>query len=602
MNAGELVVSLLLKAGDFKAQVQSAQERLDGVQAAAVDAGRATYDAGVKGAQGLGQSADVASSLQAAFEEAVQKGREISEVTKEYQRMREELIRTGAAKERLEALDDAAKKLGVSLEDAADKGAFGFERLKSVAAQALAVIGGVSILKSSIAQYYEQAQAIEKTSDALGMSIEDWQAWQRTAAAAGVDAEELSTRFMDLGDWMQDLILHDSGPLKDATKDLGVSFTDAKGKAVSFEEGLLRLSDATSKIDRQKATSILTQIGFDEKTIPLILKGRKGIEELLKVQKAQAIYSKQDIENAKKQREAQQRLNDAWEAISALFASTVSPAITFLTNLLGDLLGWVKENKQFVIVFFTALAGIITGLMLPALTAMATAAWAAIAPFTPLIAIAGAFALVIDDLITYIDGGESAFADFWSILGTGPEIINRLNATWQGFKDIFDGVLQVLGAVWKLWVSLWNADGQGAINALESLWDGLLKINDVLVRMLEWVAQKLYNLLPDWIKDWLGGDESSRPEETKAEAKPGGVADSMRVGDVRPSILPPQVRAGDARPGSVSNVNNSRQMTSTTNVGEVKVYTQATDAEGMAQGVVPALRNQTAQVDSAFGY
>ena len=39
MNAGELVVSLLLKAGDFKAQVQSAQERLDGVQAAAVDAG-----------------------------------------------------------------------------------------------------------------------------------------------------------------------------------------------------------------------------------------------------------------------------------------------------------------------------------------------------------------------------------------------------------------------------------------------------------------------------------------------------------------------------------------------------------------------------------
>ena len=320
MNAGELVVSLLLKAGDFKAQVQSAQERLDGVQAAAVDVGRATYDAGVKGAQGLGQSADAASSLQAAFDEAVQKGREISEVTKEYQRMREELIRTGATKERLEALDDAAKKLGVSLEDAADKGAFGFERLKSVAAQALAVIGGVSILKSSIAQYYEQAQAIEKTSDALGMSIEDWQAWQRTAASAGVDAEELSTRFMDLGDWMQDLILHDSGPLKDATKDLGVSFTDAKGKAVSFEEGLLRLSDATSKIDRQKATSILTQIGFDEKTIPLILKGRKGIEELLKVQKAQAIYSKQDIENAKKQREAQQRLNDAWEAISALFA------------------------------------------------------------------------------------------------------------------------------------------------------------------------------------------------------------------------------------------------------------------------------------------
>lgn len=602
MNAGELVVSLLLKAGDFKAQVQSAQERLDGVQAAAVDAGRATYDAGVKGAQGLGQSADAASSLQAAFEEAVQKGREISEVTKEYQRMREELIRTGAAKERLEALDDAAKKLGVSLEDAADKGAFGFERLKSVAAQALAVIGGVSILKSSIAQYYEQAQAIEKTSDALGMSIEDWQAWQRTAAAAGVDAEELSTRFMDLGDWMQDLILHDSGPLKDATKDLGVSFTDAKGKAVSFEEGLLRLSDATSKIDRQKATSILTQIGFDEKTIPLILKGRKGIEELLKVQKAQAIYSKQDIENAKKQREAQQRLNDAWEAISALFASTVSPAITFLTKLLGDLLGWVKENKQFVILFFTGLAGVITTLMLPALTAMATAAWAAIAPFAPLIAIVGAVALVIDDLITYIDGGESAFEDFWKMFGEGDELGARFKALWEGIKSILESVGAALKAVANFFILIFSLTGQGVVKAVEGIWKGVTKLYDVLRSMLDWVAKKLYNLLPDWIKKWLGGDESSRPEETKAEAKTGGVADSMRVDDVRPSILPPQVRAGDARPGSVSNVNNSRQMTSTTNVGEIKIYTQATDAEGIAEGIVPALRNQTAQADSAFGY
>ena len=489
MNAGELVVSLLLKAGDFKAQVQSAQERLDGVQAAAVDAGHATYDAGVKGAQGLDQSADAASSLQAAFEEAVQKGREIGEVTKEYQRMREELIRTGAAKERLEALDDAAKKLGVSLEDAADKGAFGFERLKGVAAQALAVIGGVSILKSSIAQYYEQAQAIEKTSDALGMSIEDWQAWQRTAAAAGVDAEELSTRFMDLGDWMQDLILHDSGPLKDATKDLGVSITDAKGKAVSFEEGLLRLSDATSKIDRQKATSILTQIGFDEKTIPLILKGRKGIEELLKVQKAQAIYSKQDIENAKKQREAQQRLNDAWEAISALFASTVSPAITFLTNLLGDLLGWVKENKQFVIVFFTALAGVITTLMLPALSAMATAAWAAIAPFTPLIAGIGAIALVIDDLITYIQGGESAFGDFWKMFGTGDEIGARFKAIWEGIKSILESVGAALKAVAKFFILIFSLTGQGVVKAVEGIWKGVTKLYDVLRSMLDWVAK-----------------------------------------------------------------------------------------------------------------
>ena len=604
MNAGELVVSLILSAGTFLAEVRKSESALDNVRDAAREAGKAVSDAAATGSADIGVLGSSARNIGRDISNAAERSSgDIARLGSSARNTGGELEDAGKRGGRgLDDLGSSAREAGKELEDAGNRGALSFERLKGVAAQALAVIGGVSILKSSIAQYYEQAQAIEKTSDALGMSIEDWQAWQRTAAAAGVDAEELSTRFMDLGDWMQDLILHDSGPLKDATKDLGVSFTDAKGKAVSFEEGLLRLSDATSKIDRQKATSILTQIGFDEKTIPLILKGRKGIEDLLKVQKAQAIYSKQDIENAKKQREAQQRLNDAWEAISALFASTVSPAITFLTNLLGDLLGWVKENKQFVIVFFTALAGVITTLILPALTAMATAAWAAIAPFTPLIAAIGAIALVVDDLITYINGGESALSGLWSVFGTGDEIGARFKAIWEGIKSILGGVWDALSGVAKLFNSVLTLDGKGVIEALKTIWGGISKINDVLVEMLNWVAQKLYNLLPDWIKDWLGGDESSRPEETKAEAKPGGVADSMRVGDVRPSILPPQVRAGDARPGSVSNVNNSRQVTSTTNVGEVKVYTQATDAEGMAQGVVPALRNQTAQVDGAFGY
>lgn len=602
MNAGELVVSLILSAGTFLAEVRKSESALDNVRDAAREAGKAVSDAAATGSADIGVLGSSARNIGRDISNAAERSSgDIARLGSSARNTGGELEDAGKRGGRgLDDLGSSAREAGKELEDAGNRGALSFERLKGVAAQALAVIGGVSILKSSIAQYYEQAQAIEKTSDALGMSIEDWQAWQRTAAAAGVDAEELSTRFMDLGDWMQDLILHDSGPLKDATKDLGVSFTDAKGKAVSFEEGLLRLSDATSKIDRQKATSILTQIGFDEKTIPLILKGRKGIEDLLKVQKAQAIYSKQDIENAKKQREAQQRLNDAWEAISALFASTVSPAITFLTNLLGDLLGWVKENKQFVIVFFTALAGVITTLILPALTAMATAAWAAIAPFTPLIAAIGAIALVVDDLITYIQGGESAFGDFWKMFGTGDEIGARFKALWEGIKSILESVGAALKAVAKFFILIFSLTGQGVVKAVEGIWKGVTKLYDVLRSMLDWVAKKLYNLLPDWIKKWLGGDESSRPEETKAEAKRGGVADSMRVGDVRPSILPPQVRAGDARPGSVSNVNNSSRQTVFNN--DIEIVTQATDGQGLAQELDRTWRNQTAQADSAFGY
>lgn len=59
---------------------------------------------------------------------------------------------------------------------------------------------------------------------------------------------------------------------------MGVRFTDAKGRAVSLEEGILRLADATGKMDRQKAVSLLAKTGFDEKSVNMLLQGRKGLE------------------------------------------------------------------------------------------------------------------------------------------------------------------------------------------------------------------------------------------------------------------------------------------------------------------------------------
>lgn len=554
MNAGELVVSLLLKAGDFKAQVQAAQKGLDGVQAAAVDAGRDVSNAAKRGGRGL------------------------------------------------DNLGSAARSAGKELEEAGNRGALSFERLKGTLTKVFGVIGGVAFIKSQLTEFTDAALEVDTASKTLGMDIKEFQGWQKAAEKVGLETQDLVQLFGDVSDRMYDAVLHDAGPFKDAVEDIGISLKGVKEGATSSADMLLRFAKAVEKMPKDKAHGLFTQYGFDPESIKLIMMGEKELEKLIKTGKEKARFDKQDIENAQKLREAQQRLNTAWRTISALFASTVSPAVTFLTNLLSDLLGWVKENKQFVIVFFTLLAGVITTLMLPALTAMATAAWAAIAPFTPLIAIIGAIGLVIEDLITYIQGGESELSNFWSVFGSGEEIGAQFKSLWEGIKSVLESVWEALKAISKFFILIFSLTGEGVIAAIDGIWKGITNLYNTLVEMLNWVAQKLYNLLPDWIKDWLGGDESSRPEETKAEAKPGGVADSMRVGDVRPSILPPQVRAGDARPGSVSNVNNSRQMTSTTNVGEVKVYTQATDAEGMAQGVVPALRNQTAQADSAFGY
>lgn len=551
MTAGELVVSLILSVGDFKAQVQAAQKGLDGVQAAAVDAGRDIADAAKRGGRGL------------------------------------------------DNLGSAARSAGKELEEAGNRGALSFENLKGTLTKVFGVIGGVAFIKSQFTEFTDAALEVDTASKTLGMDIKEFQGWQKAAEKVGLETQDLVQLFGDVSDRMYDAVLHDAGPFKDAVEDIGISLKGVKEGATSSADMLLRFAKAVEKMPKDKAHGLLTQYSFAPESIKLIMMGEKELEKLIKTGKEKVRFDKQDIENAKKQKEAQQRLKEAWEAISALFSSIVSPAITLLTELLGDLLGWVKENKQFVIIFFTALAGVITGLMLPALTAMATAAWAAIAPFTPLIAVVGAVALVIDDLITYIQGGESAFGSFWKIFGEGDELGERFKSLWEGIKNVLESVGAALKAVAKFFILIFSLTGQGVVKAVEGIWKGVTKLYDVLRSMLDWVAKKLYNLLPDWIKKWLGGDESSRPEEEKTEAKLGGVADSMRVGDVRPSILPPQVRVGDARPGSVSNVNNTSTRQTVFN-NDIEIVTQ--DGQGVANELDKLWQSQTFQADSAFGY
>ena len=46
---------------------------------------------------------------------------------------------------------------------------------------------------------------------------------------------------------------------------------------------------------------------------------------------------------------------------------------------------------------------------------------------------------------------------------------------------------------------------------------------------------------------------------------------------------------------------NVSTRTSTTNIGEINLTTQATDPQGVADAVSDTLYNRTAQADSAFG-
>ena len=519
----------------------------------------------------------------------------------------------------------AAREAGNDLRNAGRQGLEAGERAAQGARQAssawgqfgetvakvAAFFGGAALIGGAVSNYTQEVNAISNMSSMLGMSMEQWQGWQEAARQTGIDAENLGTRMADLGDWMQDLALHESGPLADAVKDMGVSFTDASGKVVSLEEGMLRLAAATEGMDRQKATSLLTQIGFDEQTIPLIIKGRKGVEELVRAGKEAAIYSQRDKDNAKKMSEAWSSLTKVWTAASATLVRVLGPAFEWMASTFGNFASWVLKNEDSIKVYLSAIAGIIAVAVTPALWGMATAAWAALGPFAPFIALIAGLSLVIDDLIVYIQGGESALGDFWGMFGTGEEILARLQAMWDGLKTAIGAVLDIVKSLVGWLAALLSGNLQGMIDQAWKLWEAFKSLGGVLSGLVSWLGDKLAGLLPDWAKKFLGlsgdgenSDASQPSHNAKMDAQEMGTAGGAPRTDMpqpyNAAALPPASPAA-LGPAGGQTVNNSKQVTTTVTVGEINVQSNSADPNAVAQAIPNELRGQVAQAETAFG-
>ena len=575
MNVAELVIKLLLDGKGVKAEATRVDEALADVEKQAKDAGKSLTDMGRDGERSL------------------------------------------------DALDRMADKMGSGLLSVAKR-----------VGGALAALWSVDAIQAAAAAYYEQATAIDQTAQSLGLSIERLQAWQGAAATVGGEAEDIADRFRDLSDYIIDATKFDSGPLKDIAAELGIVLKTASGEARSTEDVMLDLADAFQRVGAQASTAYGMQMSFDPATIALLQKGRGELEMLLKVQQENAAFSKEDAELARRQKIAVMALSMAWQGFVNGLMRLASPIITAITEGLAKVTAFLSRNSRAIGLTLTAIAGVITVSLVPALVSMAAAAAAAIAPFAPFIAAAVALGLVLDDLWTFVEGGNSAFEVFLRWLGATDEQVEHTRDLFQalggvlgGIGDLlasaftFDGsgilealqtiydqaaeawssLLRVFGAgeatieavgaavrsvggylqaVYSLFASLFSLDGNRILEALTSLQDALSTMMNAFSNLLGIIKDKIIGLLPSWMQDLLGIE--SAPASPSVQALPGVAA------------------AASAPAGAGGTVTNSNVQTSTS-IGTINVQTQATDAQGIARDIGTELRNQTAQADGAYG-
>lgn len=540
MTVRELVVKLVLDSLGFRERVQDAQGELDKL-------GTTSKEATDKAARGMDKAADKADDL-----------------------------------------GGKAREAGKSMQQAAERGERGFDGLLGTLGKVAVALGGFAAIKSTVSGYVQAVGEIEKTSDMLGMSMEEWQGWAYAAKQAGLEAEDVRDRFMDLGDWMTDLNVNDAGPLKDFTEKTKTSFKTAKGATVSMEEGLMRLADTVGKMDRQQATSWLQQIGFDEKTTPLILKGRKAIEEYIKVGKEQALYTKRDAENARRMREAWQSITYVYNAVSGAILRALGPAFDSLAEKAGKVSTWVRENEDSLLVFIATLAAAIAVKLTPALWGMATAAAAALWPFAPLILGALALAEAFDDLWAFASGGNSILENLMRAFGATDKTVEEFRQT----------VRSAVGFVLDLWDAL-TGNEKDSQAALERVKAQVKAVADAISNFVRSIGQWVEDLLPQWIKDLLIGDSKPPASAGKASQSAGGGYDGLdaaATGGVGPLM---NYRAGDAARPAGGNVTNNRK--AEFNVQNMTVVTNAQTGEGTGRELARGFENQVAQADGANG-
>lgn len=270
---------------------------------------------------------------------------------------------------------------------------------------------------------------------------------------------------------------------------LGLKTADFSQALTKAQDSVKKASSELAKGADQVATKAVGQLAGIARMVAAPLAGAMSIGAMIKSyfggvaqvaemtgaysskldewRKKRALLSRvtqEDIQLYKKYREALTKFQIAMADVSAKIMRQTSPAIQFLTNILEKVSDWVEAHSDDLVRFITVLAGVIGAMLLPKLAAMAAALL--MNPITWMVAALIGLAAVIDDLIVWLQGGESALDSFWSQFGSREEVLkkiqNAIQVTIEVFKSLWESIKSGFKAaiVWldEFWTSCSGTD------------------------------------------------------------------------------------------------------------------------------------------------
>lgn len=354
----------------------------------------------------------------------------------------------------------------------------GIDTLKSeVTKWAAAATAAGAATSAFLLSASNKAIELQKLSQATNLSTDNLQQWQYAAEAVGASSAAVTS---DLESLLKTMSSPIPGELNMELMMLGVSVHNASGQLRGADEVLKDVGDKLNKMSSARAVQWAERVGISNDTLMLLKQGRQGLSELFEeAQLVGAIIPEDAINRGAELSKSIKTLKAVFQALGNSIALSFAPNLKkvvdnfkqflinnadFVRQGLGvtidgvsrgfgrfwDIL--VKIKDGFVALLqpmqpflknmdaVKIVAGLVTGALAGFLALMAPA----IIQFAAVGAAIAGVSLVIEDFITWLQGGESVIGDivnaFSNWMDKFPELKEDLKSVGQVFADVFNAI------------------------------------------------------------------------------------------------------------------------------------------------------------------
>lgn len=518
---------------------------------------------------------------------------------------------------------DGAKKKGKEVEDqmshtdkVAAKLGEGIQKLFKSGLGAIAGIVAVNTLRMSIIETADAVDMLNDKAEALDVPVGELDAWGRAALMSGGTTDGFANSLQSINTGIVTLATTGKGKLLPFLKEMGLSMKDVETASKDPMFALLKMSDQFAKLSRTEAAGLGAKLGLDQGTINLLSLGRAGVEELVRKQKEFGVVTEEQAEKAAKFNDTMDEWSAQFGTVKREIVTTLLPPLTDFLRMLTRLVGWMNENKPFVIGFFTAVAGVLIGKYAPAALAAARATWAMVAPWA--LAAAGvalfaiALGLVVDDLYNFQKGNDSVIgrlSERWPIIGIAIKGVGT-SLTWllaavdafatafgvlieQGPEAAINSLKDSLGFLLDE-VKLVVPGADSAFKFLSENIGGYFRfITDMWSAFIDKVMEglALTKKIGDYVNGLFGTSGSKSPALPSdiQSAQDRNMANISRGNSIIAATSTPLASQTSS---SIANSSRTTNKTTTVNTGPITVQTQATDGKQVAAALGSELKGQ----------